>query len=88
MTGWRGGDHGGAALGPPHNLRPLEVLIADRGKRHAIVELPSFEEAVKKGAAAYERDRETIAANFYQLARKVEDMRAALKAMGIPITED
>jgi hypothetical protein len=84
---YRGG--GGAGdVGPAHNIRPLEVHVPDCGTRHRVVDLPSFEEAIKKGAAAYEADRAAIRANFHQLATKVEHMRAALQAMGVPITQE
>jgi hypothetical protein len=74
-------------LHPGHNVRPLENFIPDCGRRHAVIDLPSFDLGLKAGAVAYLADREVIRANFFQLAAKVEQMRAALQAMGVPITE-
>ena len=73
--------------GPPHAVRPLEIRVPDCGQRHAIVDMPSFADAMARGQEAYEQDRAAIRANFHQLAAKVEAMRAALQAMGIPISE-
>jgi hypothetical protein len=88
MEGFRGGGSHSPTLGPPHNVRPLEVLVPDTGKRHAVIDLPSYELGLKAGAKMYEADRDAHRANFHQLAVKVEQLRAALKAMGVPITED
>jgi len=75
------GDNG---LGPAHNVRPLENRVPDCGQRHVVKDLPSADD----GVASYADDMETIRANFHQLASKVEAMRAALQAMGVPITQE
>jgi len=76
-----------STYGSPHDVRPLENRVPDCGTRHVVIDLPSFEDVQAKGAAAYDADRAAIRANFHQLAAKVEQMRAALKAMGIDITQ-
>ena len=73
--------------GVGHDVRPLENRVPDCGPRHVVVDLPSYEDMRKRGASAYEADRVAIRANFHQLAAKVEQMRAALNAMGIDITK-
>lgn len=91
MSVWRAQRPGGddvIGLGTGHNVRPLEIRIPDCGRRHAVVDLPSYEQGLADGAAAYLADRDAIRANNYQLARKLEDMRAALAAMGISITQE
>jgi hypothetical protein len=80
--------YGRPQIGPPHDVRPLEVLVPDCGKRHAVVDLPSFEDVIKGGPKQYEADRLVIRANFHQLAMKVEHIRSALNAMGIPLTQE
>jgi len=73
--------YGHSDIGPAHNVRPLEIRIPETGRRHAVVDLPELHGLDLATA-------QVVRANFFQLAAKVEQMRAALQAMGIPITEE
>lgn len=73
--------YGRFALGPPHMVKPLEIRVPDSGRRHAVVDLPDLHGLSDETAAV-------VRANFFQLATKVEQLRAALKAMGVPLTEE
>lgn len=67
--------------GSGHDVRPVDIRIPESGRRHAVVDLPDLHGLSEETAAV-------VRANFYQLARKLEDMRAALAAMGISITQE
>lgn len=62
------------------DVRPLVNRVPDCGTRHVVVDLPEMHGLDPKTAAA-------IRANFHQLAAKVEQLRAALDAMGLPLTD-
>lgn len=72
--------YGHHELGPQHNVRPLVNRVPALGTRHVVDDLPELH-------GLPEATARVIRANFHQLAQKLEDMRAALAAMGVPITE-
>lgn len=63
-------------LGPPHPTKPLEIQLEESGARHRVADFEGKD---------YATDAATLKANQFQTAKKLNDLIAALAAMGVPI---